>query len=73
MDGRKEMSRVTTEEGVLEAVYAVAGVEAPKEDDDAVFRGHPLAARPRYADVVFFGLWPGLILCAAVLARRRLA
>jgi hypothetical protein len=73
MGGRKEMSRVTTEEGVLEAVYAVAGVPPPKEDDDAMFRGHPLAAQPKGANAIFFGIWPVLVLGGAVLVRARLA
>jgi hypothetical protein len=73
MGGRKEMSRVITEEGVLEAVYAVAGVQPPKEDDDALFRGHPLAAQPRGANLIFFGVWPVLVLCGAALVRTRLA
>ena len=69
--GRKEMSRVTTEEGVLEAVYAVAGIHPPQEDDDAVYRGHPLATPPRGANVIFFGLWPLLTISAAILVRTR--
>ena len=39
------MSRVTTAEGVLETIYALAGVTPPAEDEDAIFRGHPLAGR----------------------------
>ena len=71
--GRKEMSRVTTEEGVLEAVYAVARVQAPKEDDDAVYRGHPLTVQPKGAKAIFYGLWPGVILLTAAVVRRRLS
>jgi hypothetical protein len=73
LDGRKEMSRVTTEEGVLEAVYAVSGVHPPKEDDDAVYRGHPLAVEAKGAGWIFFALWPGLVLLSAILVRTRLA
>jgi ABC-2 type transport system permease protein len=69
---RKEVSRVTTEEGVLEVVYAVAGMSAPKEDDEAAYRGHPLAALPKGSNAIFFGIWPGLILISAVLVRMRL-
>jgi len=68
---RKQMSRATTEEGVLEAIYAVAGVEPPKANEDAIFRGHPLAVRPNGAGLVFFALWPGLILISALLVRTR--
>jgi len=70
----KATSRVTTEEGVLETVFSLAGIQPPKEDDDAVYRGHPLAARPKGAAAVFFGVWPGIIVAAAIferLSRRR--
>ena len=43
LGGRRTMSRVTTAEGVLEAIYSLAGVAPPAENDDGVFRGHPLA------------------------------
>src|SRR5262249_25811238 len=68
--GRKEMSRVTTSEGVLEAIYAVTGVIPPTEDDGTAFRGHPLAAEPRGAAVIFFCIWPVGVLMAAGIARR---
>ena len=68
---RKEMSRATTADGVLEAVYSVAGLERSAEEDDDVFRGHPLATPPRHADKVFYGLWPATVLAAAFIVRRR--
>jgi hypothetical protein len=68
---RKTMSRVTTAEGVLEAIYSLAGVAPPPENDDAVFRGHPLAVPPRGAAAMFYGLWPGLIAVAVILTWRR--
>jgi hypothetical protein len=71
LDGRKEMSRVTTEEGILEAIYSVAGVKPPKEDDEAVYRGHPLAAPAKGAAWIFFGLWPASILLTSFLVRVR--
>jgi hypothetical protein len=67
----KATSRVTTEEGVLEVVFSLAGIQPPKEDDDAAFHGHPLAARPTGAAAVFFGVWPGLIVAAAIVERAR--
>jgi ABC-2 type transport system permease protein len=69
LNGKKEMSRTTTAEGVLEAIYAVCGVSPPK-DEDVEFRGHPLSAQPRGAALVFFGIWPGLVLLAAFVTRR---
>jgi len=65
------MSRVTTEEGVLEAIYSLANVTPPVETDDEVFRGHPLAAPPKGAGILFYGVWPGVFLAGAILVRRR--
>jgi len=68
--GRRTMSRVTTAEGVLESIYSLAGITAPAESDDAIFRGHPLAVPPRGAGIIFYGAWPALIVASAILARR---
>ena len=65
------MSRVTTAEGVLEAIYEVAGVPAPIESDEVVFRGHPLAVPPKGAAVVFYGLWPALVTAGGFFVSRR--
>lgn len=70
--GRATMSRATTSEGVLEAIYSIAQVKPPVESGDDVFRGHPLAVAPRGAATVFYLVWPGLYLAAAFLIRRRL-
>ncbi|MCX6606229.1 MAG: hypothetical protein NTV52_21920 [Acidobacteria bacterium] len=71
MAGRKEMSRVTTAEGVLETIYALAGVAAPAEDEESIFRGHPLAVPPNGAALVFYGIWPTVIIAVGVLLKRR--
>jgi ABC-type transport system involved in multi-copper enzyme maturation permease subunit len=71
LGGRRTMSRVTTAEGVLEAIYSLAGVAPPQENDEAAFRGHPLAAPPKGAGTIFYGVWPGVILVSGILARRR--
>jgi len=68
--GRQTMSRVTTVEGVLEAIYSVAGVTPPVESDDDVFRGHPLATLPKGAGVAFYAGWPGVVLAGIILRRR---
>jgi len=69
LGGKRTMSRVTTAEGVLEAIYELAGVRAPEGDDD-VFRGHPLAVPPTGAPLIFYVSWPALVLAAAFLVRR---
>ena len=83
LGGRKLMSRVTTaKQGVLETIYALAGitlagVAPPAAEDEAsdVFRGHPLAVRlpPKSADLVVpmvFG--PVMTVAGAVLIRRKI-
>jgi ABC-2 type transport system permease protein len=71
-DGRNTMSRITTEEGVLETIYSLTVVAPPKDSDDALFRGHPLAVPPKGAAAIFYGVWPGLIVLAGFLTRHRL-
>ena len=62
MGGQKVMDRSTIEQVVLEQVYRLAGVKAPEQADDNTFPGYPLAARPRWAAWIFYGLWPLLTL-----------
>jgi len=73
LGGRRSMSRVTTAEGVLETIYSVAGVAAPKESEDDIFRGHPLAVAPIGGSFIFYGLWPAITLAGAFFLRRSLA
>jgi len=53
-------------------LYGLAGVAPPPQDGEG-FRGHPLAVPPRGAAAVFLGLWPALVLGAAVSVLRRTA
>src|SRR5271165_2509644 len=66
VNGRSAVSRATTEEGVLETLYDIAGVQPRKDLSEPVFRGHPLAALPTGAPAVFYFLWPGLILLCGI-------
>lgn len=68
---RKIVSRITTAEGVLESVFTLAGISAPPESDDDVFRGHPLAATPRGAGLIFYGVWPAGVATLAFFMLRR--
>ena len=72
LDGRRTMSRGTTAESVLEAIYSVAGLTPPPEGD-RIFRGHPLAVPPKRAATVFYGIWPALVVAAGVFHWRRQA
>jgi hypothetical protein len=71
LGNRKTMSRLTTAEGVLEAIYSIAGIAPPQENEGEIFRGRPLAAHPTGAAAVFYGVWPGLILIVAILVGKR--
>ena len=68
---RRAMSRITTAEAVLETIYDLAKITPPVESGEEVFRGHPLAARPRGAAALFYGIWPAACLAAAVMIQRR--
>ena len=70
LDGQRRMSRTVTAEGVLETIFALAGVTPPAESE-AVFRGHPLAAPPRGAAAIFYGIWPAFVLAGVFFIRRR--
>ena len=70
--GRRTMSRMTSAEGVLEAIYSLAGATPPPENEEAAFRGHPLAVQARGADAIFYVFWPGFFLAVGIIARRRL-
>jgi ABC-2 type transport system permease protein len=71
LGGRKTMSRVTTAEGVLEAIFSLAGVTPPPENDEEIFRGHPLAVAPTGAGAIFYGVWPCLIVAGGIFVRWR--
>jgi len=60
LGGKKVMSRMTTQEGVLETIYGLAGMNPP-QDAEPPFAGHPLMAEPKGAAALFYGLWPACI------------
>ena len=66
LDGRKVMSRVTTAEGVLEAIYQLAGLTAAgrkrRRRCSADTRSR---VPPKGAATVFYRLWPALVAAAA--------
>src|SRR5205085_9334151 len=57
LGGKRDSSRVITDDGVVETILALAGV-SPSEEDAGGYRGHPLVARPAGAALVFYGIWP---------------
>ncbi len=70
LGGRRAMNRLTTEEAVLETIYGLAGVTPPQETGQP-FAGHPLAAAPRGAAVILYGLWPAFVAGFGLLVLRR--
>jgi hypothetical protein len=62
-------NRSTTEEIVLDTIYDLAGVRAPTREA-ATYAGYPLAEKPNGAALVFYVLWPAVLL-AVFLSRRR--
>jgi hypothetical protein len=70
LGGRRTMTRMTTAEGVLEAIYSIAGVTPPVEKEE-IFRGHPLAIAPKGAGTVFYAVWPALTVISGIFVRRR--
>jgi len=63
------ISRSTTEEIVLDTIYDLAGVRSPAREA-STYPGFPLAKKPTGAAIVFYVLWPA-VLIAAFLIRRR--
>jgi ABC-2 type transport system permease protein len=71
MGGRRVMSRSTTEPIVLETIYSVAQIPPPSHANETAYSGHPLAARPRGAAVLYYAVWPLVVFLAAWLYFRR--
>jgi hypothetical protein len=67
--GKKTVGRSVTAEAALETLYSLAGVTPRPADDEEVFRGHPLVTRAPGAALVFYVLWPAMIVSAGVWAR----
>jgi hypothetical protein len=73
LGGKRVVGRTTTTDGVLDAIYELAGIAAPQEGQ-AGHRGHPLAAQPTGAAPLFYVVWPlGVIGLGLLFHRRRLA
>jgi ABC-type transport system involved in multi-copper enzyme maturation permease subunit len=70
INGRQAMTRSTTEQIVLETVYGVAGITPPTNDPEAAYSGYPLVARPVAAAIIFYLIWPCLVVGIWLLTRR---
>lgn len=67
LGGQKSMERSTIEEVVLDQIYKLANVDAPERasPEEEGFSGYPLAAQPKYAAVIFYVIWPVLVILLA--------
>lgn len=72
-NGRRRMSRSTTVPIVLETLYDLTGLQAPAVRAPDPYSGYPLAARPRGAAILFYFVWPLLVLGIAFIGIRRRA
>jgi hypothetical protein len=70
MDGRRVMSRSTTEPIVLDTIYQLARVAPPGRSSDPDYPGHPLPAQPRGAAPFYYAVWPLVVALAAWLYLR---
>jgi hypothetical protein len=70
MSGQKVMDRSTIEQVVLEQIYKLSGQPQPAATSEDTFTGYPLAAKPRWAAGIFYGLWPLLTMLVWWLMRR---
>ncbi|MEZ5294530.1 MAG: hypothetical protein R2745_25845 [Vicinamibacterales bacterium] len=68
---QRRMTRATTPESARDEIFELAGFVFPPEAEDEVFRGHPLAAEPRGARAVYYGLWPLLVAVTGTFVHRR--
>ncbi len=60
LGGKRVMSRVITEEGVLETILGLAGVPAADENEGPIM-GHPLVTQPAGAAMAFYFIWPAIV------------
>ena len=68
--GKRVVGRSTTTDGVLDAVYELAGLQAPQEGE-AGHRGHPLSAQPVGAIPLFYVVWPLAVVGLGLFLQRR--
>lgn len=72
-NGQRRMTRSTTVPIVLETLYDLTGIPAPRDRRPASYAGYPLKAEPVGAAVVLYGLWPASVLLLALGRTRRRA
>ena len=61
MNGQKLMDRSTIEQVVLDQIYSLSNISAPARQDESDFPGYPLNAEPKRASLLFYLVWPVLV------------
>jgi hypothetical protein len=69
LGGKRTVGRSATRDGVLDAIYELAGVQPPKEGE--VGRGYPRAAEPTGAAALFYFVCPLAVLGLRILLHGR--
>ena len=62
------MDRSTIEQVVLDQIY-LSQISAHPREDDSDFSGYPLNAEPKHASLLFYLVWPFLIVLVWWLVR----
>jgi hypothetical protein len=67
---RREMSRSTTPPIVLETIYRLAGRAPPAPAAERAYPGYPVAMGTGWLPIIFYVVWPVLVLAAWRASRR---
>jgi ABC-2 type transport system permease protein len=71
--GKTAIGQSVTQEGVLDAIYELAGIQ-PAKEGEVGHKGHPLAVQPIGAAPLFYLAWPlAVVAFGFFLQRRRFA
>ncbi len=62
MNGQKSMDRSTIEEVVLDQIYALSNITVPARQLESDFPGYPLSVEPKLAAILFYLVWPVLVI-----------
>lgn len=70
LGGEKAVEPSTIEEVVLDQIYKLANLSSPDRSTEDGFPGYPLSVQPKHAAVIFYFLWPLLVIVSWWLLRR---
>jgi ABC-2 type transport system permease protein len=70
LGGKSAVGQSVTQEGVLDAIYELAGIQ-PAKEGEVGHKGHPLAVRPLGAAPLFYVVWPLAVMAFGYFLQRR--